>query len=42
MMKSIDETLKCTECNDIVFKKIAGTRTIECENCGNQMTLKEN
>lgn len=36
-MKSIDLTLKCPNCSDIVFKKINGSNIIECENCGNRL-----
>lgn len=32
-----DDRLHCTECGDIVFKKMPGTTMIECVNCGHKM-----
>ncbi|WP_158727605.1 hypothetical protein [Levilactobacillus enshiensis] len=36
-----DDRLHCPECGDIVFKKLPGTATLECVNCGHQMAELE-
>lgn len=32
-----DDRLHCTECGDIVFKKVPGEAVLECVNCGHRV-----
>ncbi|MFC6260986.1 hypothetical protein [Levilactobacillus fujinensis] len=32
-----DDKLHCSECGDVVFKKVSGEATLECMGCGHHV-----